>query len=250
MTLATSSSPRREAFVEGIRDGMPIALGYFVVSFTLGIAARNAGLTPCEGFLASLFNNASAGEYAAFTIIAADAPYIELALMTLVANARYLLMSCVISQKFAPNTNILHRVLVGFDITDEIFGITIARKGPLNPYYNYGAMSVALPGWSIGTAFGVMAGNLLPESAVSALSVALFGMFIWVIIPPARDNRIIGALVAISFVASFTCTHLPIIHELSGGTRTIILTVVIAALGAILHPINENAPGKENIHEP
>ena len=195
MTLTTTDSPRREAFVDGMHDGFPIALGYFVVAFTLGIAARNAGLTPFEGFLASLFNNASAGEYAAFTIIAADAPYLELAIMTLVANARYLLMSCVVSQKFAPDTNILHRVLVGFDITDEIFGITIARKGPLNPYYNYGAMSLALPGWSVGTALGVMAGNLLPVAAVSALSVALFGMFIWVIIPPARDNRIIGALV-------------------------------------------------------
>lgn len=239
MTLTTTTSPRREAFIDGVRDGSPIALGYFVVSFTLGIAARNAGLTPFEGFLASFFNNASAGEYAAFTIIAADAPYLELALMTLVANARYLLMSCVVSQKFAPDTNILHRILVGFDITDEIFGITIARKGPLNPYYNYGAMSLALPGWSVGTALGVMAGNLLPVAAVSALSVALFGMFIWVIIPPARDNRIIGALVAISFIASFACTYLPLLGELSGGTRTIILTVVIATLGAILHPVKE-----------
>ncbi len=239
MTLTTTSAPKRAPFMEGIRDGTPIALGYLVVAFTLGIAARNAGLTAFEGFLASFFNNASAGEYAAFTIIAADAPYLELAIMTLVANARYLLMSCVVSQKFAPDTSILHRILVGFDITDEIFGITIARKGPLNPYYNYGAMSLALPGWSVGTALGVMAGNLLPTAAVSALSVALFGMFIWVIIPPARDNRIIGALVAISFVASFACAHLPVISDLSGGTRTIILTIAIAAIGAILHPVKE-----------
>ncbi|MBO5649898.1 MAG: AzlC family ABC transporter permease [Selenomonas sp.] len=239
MTLTTTISPKRAPFMEGIRDGTPIALGYLVVAFTLGIAARNAGLTAFEGFLASFFNNASAGEYAAFTIIAADAPYLELAIMTLVANARYLLMSCVVSQKFSPDTSILHRILVGFDITDEIFGITIARKGPLNPYYNYGAMSLALPGWSVGTALGVMAGNLLPEAAVSALSVALFGMFIWVIIPPARDNRIIGALDAISFIASFACANMPVISDLSGGTRTIILTIAIAAIGAILHPVKE-----------
>ena len=239
MTLTTTSAPKRAPFMEGIRDGTPIALGYLVVAFTLGIAARNAGLTAFEGFLASFFNNASAGEYAAFTIIAADAPYLELAIITLVANARYLLMSCVVSQKFAPDTSILHRILVGFDITDEIFGITIARKGPLNPYYNYGAMSLALPGWSVGTALGVMAGNLLPTAAVSALSVALFGMFIWVIIPPARDNRIIGALVAISFIASFACAHLPVISDLSGGTRTIILTIAIAAIGAIIHPVKD-----------
>ena len=142
---------RRALFLEGFHDGIPIALGYFVVSFTLGIAAKTAGLTPFQGFLASFFNNASAGEYAAFTLIAAKASYLELALMTLVANARYMLMSCVVSQKFAPSTPLYHRLLVGFDITDEIFGITIARPGRLAPFYNYGAMSVALPGWACGT---------------------------------------------------------------------------------------------------
>lgn len=161
----------REVFLEGVHDGMPIALGYFVVSFTLGIAARNAGLDPLQGFLASFFNNASAGEYAGFTIIAADAPYLEIILITLVANARYMLMSCALSQKFQPGTSIWHRIFVGFDVTDEIFGITIARKGPLNPYYNYGAMALALPGWAVGTALGVVAGNILrpPSSAPSLL---------------------------------------------------------------------------------
>jgi len=227
--------------MEGIRDGTPIALGYLVVAFTLGIAARNAGLTAFAGFLASFFNLASAGEYAGFTVIAAGGTLLELALMTLVANARYLLMTCVISQKFAPDTGIIHRILVAYATSDEIFGITIAKKGALNPYYNYGAMSVAIPAWSIGTALGIIAGNLLSAAAVSALSVALFGMFIWVIIPPARDNRIIGVLVAISFLASFACANLPVISDLSGGTRTIILTIAIAAIGAILHPIKDNA---------
>ncbi|WP_337611784.1 AzlC family ABC transporter permease, partial [Mitsuokella jalaludinii] len=112
---------RREVFLEGVHDGMPIALGYFVVSFTLGIAARNAGLDPLQGFLASFFNNASAGEYAGFTVIEADAPYLEIVLITLVANARYMLMSCALSQKFQPGTSIWHRIFVGFDVTDEIF---------------------------------------------------------------------------------------------------------------------------------
>ena len=161
---------RREVFLEGVHDGMPIALGYFVVSFTLGIAARNAGLDPLQGFLASFFNNASAGEYAGFTVIEADAPYLEIVLITLVANARYMLMSCALSQKFQPGTSIWHRIFVGFDVTDEIFGITIARKGPLNPYYNYGAMALALPGWAVGTSLGVVAGNILPPAVVSALS--------------------------------------------------------------------------------
>ena len=162
----------RRALADGFRDGVPIGLGYFVVSFTLGIAAKHAGLTPFQGFLTSLLNNASAGEYAAFTVIAADAPYLEMAIITLVANARYLLMSTVISQRFSKDTPFYHRIFVGFDMTDEIFGIASARPGKLNPFYNYGAMITALPGWSIGTALGIIAGNILPLSLVSALSVA------------------------------------------------------------------------------
>ena len=229
-------STHGQALQEGVRDGMPIALGYFVVAFTLGIAARNAGLTPFQGFLASFFNNASAGEYAAFTVIAADRPYLEMALITLVANARYLLMSCVLSQRFAPDASIWHRIFVGFDVTDEIFGISAARPVPLDPYYNYGAMLVALPGWSVGTAVGIMAGNALPAAAVSALSVALYGMFLAIIIPPSRANRVIGVFVAIAFAASFAASTLPVVSGLSGGTRTILLTVVLAAVAASKYP--------------
>ena len=232
-------STHGQALQEGVRDGMPIALGYFVVAFTLGIAARNAGLSPFQGFLASFFNNASAGEYAAFIVIAADRPYLEMALITLVANARYLLMSCVLSQRFSPDASIWHRIFVGFDVTDEIFGISAARPAPLDPYYNYGAMLVALPGWSVGTAVGIIAGNALPTAAVSALSVALYGMFLAIIIPPARKNRVIGMFVAIAFAASFAASMLPVVSELSGGTRTILLTVILAAVAAAKYPRDE-----------
>ncbi len=235
----------RQVFREGVRDGMPIALGYFVVSFTLGIAARNAGLDPFQGFLTSFLNNASAGEYAGFTVIAADAPYLEIALITLIANARYLLMSAVVSQKFSPDTPFYHRIFVGFDVTDEIFGITVARPGKLNPYYNYGAMSVALPGWSVGTALGIMAGNVLPPSAVSALGVALYGMFLAVIIPPARKDYLIGVLVILSFIMSYTAAHLPGLMQLSGGTRTIILTLLIAGIAAAFFPVEKEGGGSD-----
>lgn len=228
-----------QALRDGARDGMPIALGYFVVSFTLGIVARNAGLSPWQGFLASFFNNASAGEYAAFTVIAADRPYLEMALITLVANARYLLMSCVLSQRFAPDTSVWHRIFVGFDVTDEIFGISVARPAPLDPYYNYGAMLVALPGWSVGTALGIMAGNALPAAAVSALSVALYGMFLAIIIPPVRVNRVLGLFVVAAFAASFVASVLPVVSEWSGGTRTILLTVLLAGIAALKYPREE-----------
>ena len=230
---------RRQVLLEGMRDGLPIALGYFVVAFTLGIAAKNAGLNALEGFFASLFNNASAGEYAGFTVIASGGTLLTMAILTLVANARYMLMSTVLSQKCPENLPLYHRILVAFDVTDEIFGITIARPGPLNPYYNYGAMLVALPGWSVGTALGIMAGSVLPPSAVSALSVALYGMFIWVIVPQGKSDHIIAALIALSMLLSLLASLAPMISELSAGTRTIILTIVIAGLAAYFFPHKE-----------
>ena len=236
---------RRSVFVEGMRDGIPIALGYFAVSFSLGVAAKNAGLTPFQGFLASLLTNASAGEHAAFLMIAASATYIEFALMILVANARYLLMSCALSQKFDPKTGLLHRLLVGFDVTDEIFGITVARSGKIDPFYNYGAMSLALPGWSVGTALGIIAGNILPLRLVSALSVALYGMFIAIIIPPARKDKPTALAVVVSFALSLAFGYIPFLSNIAEGTKTLILTVVIASAFALAFPRKDDTAEKE-----
>lgn len=222
-----------------MRDGIPIALGYFAVSFSLGVAARNAGLNAVQGFLASILNNASAGEYAGFRVIAANAPYLEMFIMTLVANARYLLMSCSLSQKFSPDTPFLHRLLVGYDVTDELFGISVARPGFLNPFYSYGAFVLALPAWAFGTSFGVLAGQFLPLKLVSALSVALFGMFLAIIIPPARKNKVLAFLVPLCFLVSYIASKAPMIRELSEGSRTIILTVLIAGLAARFFPVSE-----------
>lgn len=237
MKLKTMNN--KQIFKEGMRDGLPIGLGYFAVSFSLGITARNIGLTPFQGFLVSLLNNASAGEYAGFTVMAADAAYIEIIFITFITNIRYLLMSCALSQRFSPDTPFIHRFFIGYDVTDELFGIMIARKGYLNPCYTYGAMLLAIPGWSIGTAIGVMAGNILPTRIVGALSVALFGMFIAIIIPPAKKNKVIAGLVMISFVASFCFSRLPVLSDLSEGTRTIILTILISALAAIFFPVKQ-----------
>ena len=233
------SKNNKKVFWEGFRDGFPIGLGYFAVAFSLGIVAQNAGLNPIEGFIASFFNVASAGEYALFTSIQAKATYIEIAIITLVVNARYLLMSCALSQRFNPETKFIHRFLVGFGITDEIFGISIARPGYVNPLYNYGAIAISVPLWSLGTSLGIIAGNFLPARVVSALSVALYGMFIAIIVPPAKKNIVIAIAVAVSFVLSYLCTIIPWIKNLSGGTRTIILTVLISAVVAIIKPIKE-----------
>lgn len=232
-------SDKGKALREGFRDGIPIGLGYFAVSFSLGIAAKNAGLNPFQGFLASLLNSASAGEYAGFTLIAAHATYLEIAFMTFIANARYMLMSCALSQRMHPQGSILHRLLLSFYVTDELFAITIARPGYVNPYYTYGAILFASPCWAIGTALGVIAGNLLPVRIVSALSVALYGMFLAVIIPPARKDKIIAGLIMVCFAASFAACKLPVISSLSSGLRTILLTVILSAAAALIFPVKK-----------
>ena len=230
---------RRAVFMEGVHDGVPIALGYFVVAFTLGILAKTAGLSAWQGFVTSAVNIASAGEYAGFTVIAAQAPYLEIAVLTLVANARYFLMAAALAQRFAPDTPLLHRLAVSFGVTDEVFGITVARGGMVQPYYNYGALAISVPAWSAGTSAGILAGGILPAAAVSALSVALYGMFVWVILPPAKKSRPIAGMVLASFLLSLAATYAPLTSELSGGTRTIILTLLIAGVGAALFPVHE-----------
>ena len=236
----------RAPFCHGLRDGLPIGLGYLAVSFSLGIAARTQGLSAIQGFVASFLCNASAGEHMGFLVIGAGAGYLQVALATLIANARYLLMSCALGQRMSPDMPLGHRMLVGFDITDEVFGITIARPGYLNPWYTYGAMVTSIPFWATGTALGILAGNLMPARLVSAFGVALYGMFLAVIIPPARKNRLLACLIAICFAASFAASRLPLISTLSDGTRTIILTVIIASSAAILFPHKENE-NKEDV---
>lgn len=237
---------KKNAFLEGMRDSIPIGLGYFAVAFSLGILAKNAGLNAVQGFIASFFNVASAGENALFNSILNHETYIQVAIITLVVNARYFLMSCSISQKFDPKTKFVHRLLVGFGVTDEIFGITIARKGYVEPMYNYGAFTFAIPCWAIGTSLGIIAGSILPVRVVNALSVALYGMFIAIFIPPAKINLIIAIGVITSFVLSYVCSIAPYIKDISPGTRTIVLTILISAVLAIIKPVKDEENSSDN----
>ncbi len=229
-------SENRRMLQRGLRDGIPIALGYFAVSFALGITAHNAGLSALQATLASLLCNASAGEYAAFTVIASNGAYWEMALMMLVANARYFLMSCALSQCLPPETPLHHRFFTAFDVTDEIFGIAVAAGDRLRPSYLYGAMLVAIPGWAGGTCLGVLMGSFLPVSVVRALSVGLYGMFLAIIIPPARQSRVIAGVVVLSMAVSWAAAFLPFLSE---GMRVILLTVLISAAAAVLFPVRD-----------
>lgn len=236
--IRVMSKSNAKIFQEGMKDAIPIGLGYFAVAFSLGIAARNAGMNAVQGFLLSFLNNASAGEYAGITVIAANASYIEIAVVTLIANARYLLMSCAMGQRLKPGLSFGHRLLMGYDITDELFGIAIARPGYLEPFYTYGAMLTAIPCWAAGTACGIIAGNIMPARVVSALSVSLFGMFLAIIIPPAKKDKVVAGLIILAFASSYAASCLPVISSISEGTRTIVLTVVLSAGAAYFFPVH------------
>ena len=230
---------RKKWFLKGLRDGIPIMLGYFAVSIALGISARNAGMTAPQATIASALIMASAGQYIGFTLIAAGASYLEVVVMEAIANARYLLMSTALSQKVDPALPIRHRLLMGLWITDEIFGVSVSVEGRLNPYYNYGMAAVATPGWALGTLVGVVLGNALPARVVSALSVGLFGMFMSIFVPPMRKNRVIAALVAVSFAFSYAVNALSWFDGLSSGLKIILLTVVISLGAALLFPVEK-----------
>lgn len=227
-------------YLRGLRDGLPIGLGYFAVSFGLGISCRAAGLSAVQSFFLSLLNNASAGEYGGITVIASDAGLIVAALMMLVVNARYMLMSCALSQRLPPDTPLYWRMIIGFDLTDELFAIAISRPGYLNPWYYFGAMCAAMPCWSVGTALGVLAGSTMPEWAVSGCSVMLYGMFIAIIIPAGKQNRTVLGFVAGSFLCSYLASVLPLLRTLSEGMRILLLTVVISAAAAVFFPHKED----------
>ena len=235
------SDKKSSPFLEGMRDGLPIGLGYFAVAFSLGIAAKSVGITPAQGFIASFLCMASAGEHALFQLIGAGAAVVEVIVLTLITNARYFLMSCALSQRISPDMPFFHRLTVGAVVTDEIFGATIARKGYLTPAYNYGIMLLAVPGWSVGTALGIIMGTLLPARLVSALSVALYGMVLATIIPPMKKSLPIALCVACGFLFSWLFGVLPLLSEISTGMRTIILTVVLSAAAALIFPAKEEA---------
>lgn len=224
-------------YKRGFRDGLPIFLGYFAVSFTLGIAAKGVGMSAAQATLMSVTNYTSAGQFAAIGLIGSGAAYLEMAVTQLVVNIRYFLMSCALSQKLPAGLPFWHRLFLAGTITDEVFALSAAAAGKLSPFYAYGAMSFAALGWGGGTLLGVVTGNGLPDRILSAFGVALYGMFIAIIVPKAKESRLFGGLIAVSMAASLLFAVAPMLKEISGGFRTIILTVLIAGGAAVLFPL-------------
>lgn len=232
---------RRAIFKKGLKDGIPIFLGYLAVAFTFGIKAKAAGITAFEAALLSATNLTSAGQFAALDVIVSSASYFEMAFTQLVINLRYCLMSSALSQKLSSKMPFWHRFIMSFGVTDEIFGVSIGVSGKLSPFYSYGLMAAAIPGWTLGTYLGVISGTMLPANILSALGVALYGMFIAVFVPAAKKSRVVTGVVIVSMLLSLAFAKLPVLSQVSSGFRIIILTVLIAGAAAILFPIKPNS---------
>lgn len=235
---------RSEAFKRGVKDGIPIGLGYLAVSFTFGMMAVSGGLSIWQAVLISLTNLTSAGQFAGLDIIIMGGSYWEMALTQLIINLRYCLMSFSLAQKLRRDVPWAHRYAVAFGVTDEIFGVSASQPGKVSPYYNYGAMSMAIPGWVLGTLAGAISGSLLPDFVISALSVAIYGMFLAIIISPAKTNKAVLGVVIGAMAVSSLFAVVPILKNISSGFVIIITTVLVAGTAAILCPVKE-----EEVHE-
>lgn len=231
---------KMQMWKKGCRDGIPIGLGYLAVSFTFGIVAKKAGLSPFQSVLMSATNLTSAGQFAALDIIVASAPYLEMAITQLIINLRYSLMSGALSQKLDPKTPFFHRFFMAFAITDEIFGASILASDKLDPFYSYGLLTASWPGWTFGTLLGAMMGAVLPARLLSAMSIALYGMFIASVIPPAKQNKFLMLLVVVSMLMSGLFSWIPVLNQISSGFKIIILTIVLAGAAAFFYPIKED----------
>lgn len=229
----------RESFRRGLKDGIPIGLGYFAVSIAFGMMAVSGGLTVWQAVLISLTNLTSAGQFAGLGVIVAGGSYWEIALTQLVINLRYFLMSFSLSQKLARDVPWIHRYFVAFGVTDEIFGVSAGQEGRVSPFYNYGAMCVAIPGWTLGTLVGAVSGGILPDFIMSALGVAIYGMFLAVVIPPAKKNRAVLGVVICAMAVSTMFASIPALKTVSSGFVIIITTVVVAGGASLICPVEE-----------
>jgi len=233
-------------FNKGIKDGFPVFLGYFGVSFAFGIYAVANGISVFHTLLISMTNLTSAGQFAAVPIISGGGTLIELALGQLVINLRYLFMSVSLSQKFGNSVGIIDRFLIAFANTDEIFAIATSNKSDVGKKYMYGLAVTPFLGWTVGTYLGAALGNVLPEIVVSALSVAIYAMFVAIVIPQTKANRNILSCVIVAVILSSMFYYIPILKKIPSGFSVIICSVLASTVFAIIAPIkSEGADSNE-----
>ena len=229
----------KHTFAHGLKDGIPIGLGYLSVSFGFGIMAVNSGIPLLPTLLISITNLTSAGQVAGVSIIAAAGAMAEMALTQLIINLRYALMSLSLSQKLDSSFTLLHRLVGSFGITDEIFAVASSKDGVIGKNYLYGLITIPYIGWALGTFLGAAAGGILPEGLRNCLGIAIYGMFLAIIIPPAKKEK--GVLLAVIAACVLSCLirYLPFLSFITEGFSVIICAVAAASLAAWLHPMKK-----------
>jgi predicted branched-subunit amino acid permease len=225
----------KNPFKKGMLNGIPIALGYFSVSFGFGILAMQSGLKAVEAVIISLTNLTSAGQAMGVAIISAGGTLLEMAATQLVINLRYSLMAISLSQKLDDSFTTPHRLIAAYGITDEIFAVSAAQDCKIKPSYMYGMISVSAAGWVGGTLAGAVANMLLPASLTAAMGIMLYGMFIAIIVPPAKSNHKVLTVVAIAAVLSSVFKYL--LPAVSFGFAIIISSIAASVIGALLFPV-------------
>lgn len=226
----------RADYKEGLRGGLPIALGYLSVSFTFGITAVGMGIPPLAAVLISMTNLTSAGQVAGIGIIASGGGLLEMALAQLIINMRYALMGLSLSQKLDEKYSLFHRITSSFGITDEVFAVASGRKGNVSSSYMYGLITLPYIFWAAGTACGAILGGILPDFLKSALGIAIYGMFIAIVIPPAKKSLGVAFTAIIAAALSCAIYYIPVLSGISSGISVIICTVIAALAGALLFP--------------
>ena len=225
-------------YKNGLKDGIPIMLGYFAVSIAFGVTAVEMGVSEFIAVLISMTNLTSAGQLAGLSVIAVMGTVFEIILTQLVINARYFLMSLTLSQKLDAKFRLLDRFLCAFGITDEIFAVAVSKK-QVSSKYMYGLITLPFFGWTIGTLLGALLGSILPEIIVNALSIALFSMFIAIIIPKAMEDNKVIIVIVISACLSCLFYFIPFLSQISSGISYIICALVASIIGAIFLPVKE-----------
>lgn len=228
---------KKSKLLEGIKDGIPIGLGYLSVSFAFGIFAVESGLTVWQTLMISMFNVTSAGQLAGVPIITAGGTLLEIAVSQLVINARYALMSVSLSQKLGKSVSLLDRFIISFVNTDEVFAVASGKKGTVGRSYLYGLILTPYFGWSLGTIIGAAAGNILPTSVISALGIAIYGMFVAIVMPAIKEDKKTLVCVLLAVLLSCLFKYVPVLTKVPSGFSIIICAALASGLFAVIAPV-------------
>ncbi len=228
------------SYLAGLKGGLPIGLGYLSVSFGFGISVVSKGLAEVWAVIISMTNLTSAGQLAGVSVIVAGGTLLEMVLTQLVINIRYSLMGIALTQKLDGNYSTGHRLVTSFGITDEIFAVAASQKGTIGPKYMYGLMTLPYACWTLGTVVGVLAGNILPASVTSALGIAIFSMFVAIVVPAAKTDKGILLTVILSCVLSCVLYYVPVFKMISQGFAIIICALAASIAVAIVLPVEQS----------